>query len=397
MLGPTKEDGSSPTGQSVEALRLVYLRLVRIALPKDLTKTFQRIDVLALSELHLDSFAGSGNLLEGVSLQFAKGTSCLKKLSILRLPEQDAEDFITGLFLLLTSFCGLQKLELLCKDCGKVNSDGIVNYGETSTELSIVNGGIYREDASRCFSANDLENIATTCTELKHLYLNIYEMDTDRFESEILGPQRDVAFQPSEFEQALTAIATIPTLLSLHLTNPPNYRKSYYCPGEFFRWHARSLQNGSERFAFQARADGIMQHLGVSGSNIMTLNFSPVESLRKAEAPDRHGHVWPDYAYRRVRMTGDGGKKVAITRALEVCEDQRNSESTALAGSPGIRTRRIVAKGRQPGQAWARLARLILKATDLQSEYLWWIGKRTFPNAKMLGSFLLSSRFRGFP
>jgi hypothetical protein len=66
MLGPTKEDGSSPTGQSVKALRLVYLRLVSIALPKDLTKTFQRIDVLALSELHLDSFAGSGGLLEGV-------------------------------------------------------------------------------------------------------------------------------------------------------------------------------------------------------------------------------------------------------------------------------------------------------------------------------------------
>jgi hypothetical protein len=47
-LGSTKEDDSSSTDQSVKALRLVYLCLVSIVLPKDLKTMFQRIDVLAL-------------------------------------------------------------------------------------------------------------------------------------------------------------------------------------------------------------------------------------------------------------------------------------------------------------------------------------------------------------
>jgi hypothetical protein len=208
-------------------------------------------------------------VLEGLSLQFSKGTPCLKKPSILPLTEhvtvkitsiqrsrrlafcsateQDTEDFTTGLFLLLTSFCGLQELELMCKDCEKVHADGITNHGEALTGLFIVNGGIDREDASGCFSVNDLEKVATACTELKYLCLNLYEIDTGRLESDILGPQQGAPFQPSEFEQALYAIETILKLRSLHITNPSNYRKAFSRPREFFRWHARSLQNSSER------------------------------------------------------------------------------------------------------------------------------------------------------
>jgi hypothetical protein len=111
----------------------------------------------------------------------------------------------------------------------------------------IVNGGIDREDASGCFSVNDLEKVATACTELKYLCLNLYEIDTGRLESDILGPQQGAPFQPSEFEQALYAIETILKLRSLHITNPSNYRKAFSRPREFFRWHARSLQNSSER------------------------------------------------------------------------------------------------------------------------------------------------------
>jgi hypothetical protein len=64
-----------------------------------------------------------------------------------------------------------------------------------------------------------------------------------------------------------------------------------------------------------------MQYLGEYDSNIEALNFSPVESSKKADGLDQHGHVWPNYSYRRVRMTDGGVKEVTITRALAVCEE----------------------------------------------------------------------------
>jgi hypothetical protein len=89
----------------------------------------------------------------------------------------------------------------------------------------------------------------------------------------------------------------MPKLRILRLTNPPNYRKVYHRPSELLHFLVRNLQSRLERHRFKARADGLMQYLGDHGSNIKLLAFSPVEKLKKADSPDKQGHVWPDYYY----------------------------------------------------------------------------------------------------
>lgn len=317
----TAEDNISSIVLHVNTLKLNSLHIGNITLPKILTTMFQRIDVLTLRELALDTFRGASELLEALSQQFAKGVPSLKRLQIVHLADQVTDDFTTSIFVFLTSFCGLQELVLQCTNCGKIDPDSIVNHGETLTRLTIINGGLHRENKARCFNATDLQKIATACPELERLSLNLYEIDPDRNESDFLGPQSGVAFVPNEFEKALNAIASMPKLHSLRLTNPPNYRKVYHRPGEFYRWYARSLQNGTERFAFQARADGIMGYLGMCGSNIKTIVFSPVETLKKADKPDKHGNIWPDYWYRRGRLANGKGKEVAVARPLASWQD----------------------------------------------------------------------------
>jgi hypothetical protein len=315
-LIPSIKEDSNLQVQAFEPLKLENLQLGNITLPKRLNTMFQRFDVLALSSLVLDTFAGAKGLLETLAAEFAGGHPGLRKLQITGLPDQVSDEFNTSLLGFLSSFCGLQQLKVQCTSCNKIHVDGIINHGNTLEELCIVNGGIHRQNEDQCFDAADLHKIATTCLKLEQLCLNLYEIDGDRNESDVLGPQPGVAFQPNEFEQALCAIATMPKLRILRLTNPPNYRKAYHRPGEVTRFFPRALQSGTERQGFQARADGVMRYLGEHGSSLKVLAFSPVEVLKKFDRPDKHGHIWPNYFYYRGRMTDDKGTDIAVARPL---------------------------------------------------------------------------------
>ena len=51
--------------------------------------------------------------------------------------------------LLMLSFNGLRQLHFECSNCIKIDVDGIINHGETLTNLLVVNGSIHRQDATR--------------------------------------------------------------------------------------------------------------------------------------------------------------------------------------------------------------------------------------------------------
>jgi hypothetical protein len=312
LLSSTPQDKTVSTLSQAGSLKLKSLRISKITLPKSLDSMFRRIDILALHELTLQHFVGAGDLLDSMASSFAEGTPSLKRLCIINLGEQATGDFVVSQFSFLTSFCGLEELALQCANCHKLDVNGVAFHGETLKVLYLVNGGIHRRDRSRCIDPSDLMKIAMSCQQLDQLCLNLYELETDRNNSDFLGPRPGIPFEPSEFEQALSAIASMSKLRGLQLTNLPDYRASYNRPGEFYRWFLRSLEKGQERYRFQARADGLMRYLGQQGSNIKWLLFSPFDDLRRADHADINGHVWPRYVYSRGTRVDDKGSEVAV-------------------------------------------------------------------------------------
>ncbi|KAH7073953.1 hypothetical protein BKA63DRAFT_515100 [Paraphoma chrysanthemicola] len=313
-VGP--RDSDTTVTEAHTPLALTRLFIGNVLLPKSIDKMFERIEALALQVLQLDMTFGISNLFKSLASSFAQKEVSLKHLRINRLPKAEAEEVLESLLLFLTSFCGLETIWIQCDDCSKISTDGIINHGETLKTLFIVNGGVHRQDKTKCMVAEDLQQITTACPELQQLCLNLYEIDPDRNEGDILGPQPGVSFVANEFEEALQAVASMPKLKVLRLTNPPNYRQAYRRPGELLRWFPRSLQSGTERLAFKARADGVMQYLSEHGSNVQLLAFSPMEKLNKATSADKHGHVWPDYYYYGGRLTDVKGTDIAVARPL---------------------------------------------------------------------------------
>jgi hypothetical protein len=193
---------------------------------------------------------GAGDLLDSIASAFAEGTPSLKRLHIINFGEQATGDFVVSLFSFLTSFCGLEELSMRSANCHKLDVDGVAFHGETLKILCLVHGGIHRRDRSRCIDPSDLMKIAATCQQLDQLSLNIYELETDRNDSDFLGPRSGIPFEPSEFEQALSAIASMPKLRRLQLTNLHDYRASYNRPGEFYQWFLRSLEKDQGWYRF---------------------------------------------------------------------------------------------------------------------------------------------------
>jgi hypothetical protein len=250
--------------------------------------------------------------------EFQMRQPSLRELGLVGMSEPASGDFISQLQLFLLSFHGLHKLHIQCGNCIKINVDDIVNHGETLTELLVVNGGIHRQDSTRCFNAEDLQKVATACPRLERLCLNLYEIVPDVPEGDFLGPYPTIPSDSTEFEKALIAIASIRSLKWLRLTNPPNYRKVYqhHHPGEFVSFFRESLESGEQRYAFKARADSIIRYMGDRGSNIEFLSFSPIENLTKATSADKNGHVWPRYFYYCERMRGHQGAGMLIARPV---------------------------------------------------------------------------------
>jgi hypothetical protein len=277
---------------------------------------FERIDVLVLRKLTLINFSETSRLFEELAAIFSKGRPSLKLLHVDSQAEQESEELVTSLSSLLSSFQGLQSLRFQCKNCKKLDVGGIVNHGETLKTRFIVNGGIHRQDATRCLVPLDLHKIATACPNLEQLCLNLYKIDEDRDESDILGPQSCVDFTPCEFEKALIVIASIPKLSVLRFTNPPNYRQVFHSTGELLRSFRRSLLSGSERYGFLARATGLLRYLGENGFNVKVLAFSPMETLENAEGLDKHGHFWPHYYYYGRKMKDIKGRSGLVVEPL---------------------------------------------------------------------------------
>ena len=164
--------------------------------------------------------------------------------------------------------------------------------------------------------AEDLRKVAIACPNLEQLCLNLYEIDPDTPEGDFLSPKSTLSSESTEFENALSAIASMKALQLLRLTNPPNYRKAYHRQGEFMRFFRRSLESGEQRYAFQARSDSIVRYMGDRGSNIKLLAFSPMELLTKAATADKNGHFWPHYFYSCERMKSNRGTEVSIARPV---------------------------------------------------------------------------------
>lgn len=194
--------------------------------------------------------------------------------------------------------------------------DGIVNHGETLTNLLIVNGGIHRADETRFFNASDLQNIAIACPILKQLCLNLYEIDPGKSEGDTLGPRPGNCHETTEFEHAISHIASMSSLRVLRFINPPNYRRAYHRPGEFMRFFRRSLEIGDQRHAFQAHANGVMRFLGDHRSAVEVLAFAPIEKPKEATLADKNGHVWPNYYYGCGEMLDQRGTSIAVACTL---------------------------------------------------------------------------------
>ena len=241
----------------------------------------------------------------------------MRKLRLLKINEDASDDILSQLELFLLYFHGLSQLHYQCDNCDKIDVDGIVNHGEILTDLLIVNGGIHRQDANKCMSAEDLRKVAIACPNLQQLCLNLYEIDPDTPEGDFLSPKSATHSELTEFEKALSAIASMKALRLLRLTNPPNYRKAYHRQGEFMRFFRRSLESGEQRYAFQARADSIVRYVGDRASNLRLLAFSPMKSLTKATSADKNGHIWPNYFYTCERMKSNRGTEVSIARAVK--------------------------------------------------------------------------------
>jgi hypothetical protein len=282
---------------NTHSLQLVSLYIDELVLPPTFGTMFQRIDIVALKELVLDGTTRVAGLLEAMRSEFQMRQPSLRELGLVGMSEPASGDFISQLQLFLLSFHGLHKLHIQCGNCIKINVDDIVNHGETLTELLVVNGGIHRQDSTRCFNAEDLQKVATACPRLERLCLNLYEIVPDVPEGDFLGPYPTIPSDSTEFEKALIAIASIRSLKWLRLTNPPSYRSVYqhHHPGEFVSFFLQSLESGEQQYAFEARADSIIRYMGDRGSNIEFLSFSPIENLTKATSADKNGHVWPRY------------------------------------------------------------------------------------------------------
>ncbi|KAI4679354.1 uncharacterized protein J4E84_008383 [Alternaria hordeiaustralica] len=310
------QGGSDTTQSDMVSFQLSSLRISALMLPATFSTMFQRIDIIALTELVLVHTGRVAELLEAMCSEFQKREPSLRKLRLL-LVNEDASDYILSqLQLLLCSFHGLRQLHFECGNCVKIDVDGIINHGETLTDLLIVNGGIHRQDANRCMSVEDLRKVAIACPSLEQLCLNLYEIDPDSPEGDFLGPKISVLPASTEFERALSAIASMKSLRLLRLTNPPNCRKAYHRQGEFMRFFRRSLESGEQRYAFQARADSIVRYVGDRASNLRLLAFSPMESLTKAISADKNGHIWPNYFYTCEQMKSNRGTEVSIARAV---------------------------------------------------------------------------------
>jgi len=310
------QGGSDTTQSDTASLQLSSLHTSGLILPATFSTMFQRIDIIALTELVLVDTGRVAELLEAMCSVFQKREPSLRKLRLLEMNEDASDDILPQLQLLLLSFHGLRQLHFECGDCVKVNVDGIINHGETLTDLLVVSGGVHRQDATKCMSAEDMRKIASACPNLEQLCLNLYEIDPDTPEGDFLSPKSTISSASTEFENALSAIASMKSLRLLRLTNPPNYRKAYHRQGEFMRFFRRSLESGEQRYAFQARADSIVRYMGDRGSNMRLLAFSPMELLTKAATADKNGHVWPHYLYSCERMKGYRGTEVSITRAV---------------------------------------------------------------------------------
>ncbi|KAI4912140.1 uncharacterized protein J4E92_010186 [Alternaria infectoria] len=310
------QGGSDTTQSDTVSLRLSSLHIGALILPATFGTMFQRIDIIALTELVLDGTARVAKLLESMGSDFQKREPSLRKLRLSKKNEGESNQTKSQLQLFLLSFHGLRQLHFECNDCTKIDVDAIINHGETLTDLLVVNGGMHRQDATKCMSAEDLRKVATACPNLEQLCLNLYEIDPDTPEGDFLGPKTSVPSESTEFEKALSAIASMKALRLLRLTNPPNYRKAYHRQGEFMRFFRRSLESGEQRYAFQARADSIVRYMGDRGSNIKLLAFSPIGLLTKAATADKNGHVWPEYFYSCERMKGNRGTEISIARAV---------------------------------------------------------------------------------
>ncbi|KAI4608354.1 hypothetical protein J4E83_009157 [Alternaria metachromatica] len=308
--------GSDTTQSDTVSFQLIGLYISALTLPATFGTMFQRIDIFALTELVLNHTGRVAELLEAMCSEFQKREPSLRKLRFLLVDEAASNDILSQLQLFLHSFRGLRQLHYSCDNCVKIDVDGITKHGETLTNLLVVNGGIHRQDAAKCMSAEDLWKIAIACPSLEQLCLNLYEIDPDTPEGDFLGPKASVLSESTEFEKALGAIASMKALRLLRLTNPPNYRKAYHRQGEFMRFFRRSLESGEQRYAFQARADSIVRYVGDRASNLRLLAFSPMELLTKAATADKNGHVWPDYFYTCERMKGNRGAEMSIARAV---------------------------------------------------------------------------------
>ena len=68
--------------------------------------------------------------------------------------------------LLMLSFNGLRQLHFECSNCIKIDVNGIINHGETLTDLLVLNGGIHRQDATASSTTERRSRICSSSTEV---------------------------------------------------------------------------------------------------------------------------------------------------------------------------------------------------------------------------------------
>jgi hypothetical protein len=136
-----QQSGAPPVDNLDKArLQLNSLYIDDLVLPLTFTTMFQQIDIISLQVLVLDETQGVAEILEAMCSEFQRQQPSLRRLRLIGMSGLDSDDFTSHLQLFLLSFHGLRQLHVHCDNCIKIDVDGIINHGETLTDLLLVNG-----------------------------------------------------------------------------------------------------------------------------------------------------------------------------------------------------------------------------------------------------------------
>lgn len=214
----------------------------------------------------------------------------------------------------LEAFQGLQEIHFIARFGKKLDVSSNIRHGATLKTLIVETNrcGPSKTEA-QCINAGDLSLIAASCPKLEQLALPLYSInpeDEDAPDYDIIGPRPGHPHVRTELEAALDAIASMENLHTLRISDATSYTSERTMP-------KTPKQQAEWRYAFQARAHGVIQYLAARSSGVKVLGFSPVVKILACKVPDQIGHFWPHYFCTRGTTRDVLGAVTTVARPLQ--------------------------------------------------------------------------------